>query len=137
MTVGNPPLAGMEEGLVDATWLRGLAGGQNEFFQNGLAAPNAASQATGTPIPTGMALVEVDSSVSTGSVVLPFAAAGTEIQLINNTANTVNVYASPVINPSTGALDTINALANATAFPATANNLFAFACAKNGKWAAK
>jgi hypothetical protein len=137
MTVGTPPLAGMEEGLVDANWLRGLAATQNEASIFGLAAPNANVQATATPIPSGFALVQVDSAVATGSVVLPFAASGTEIQIINNTAVQVNVFANAALNPLTGALDTINALANVAAFLAAANSIFAFACAKNGKWGAK
>jgi hypothetical protein len=137
MTVGTPPLSGMEQGLVDATWLFGLAGGTNQAFVAGLAAPNAASQATATPIPANTSLVQIDSSVATGSVTLPLALAGTDLAINNNTGNAVNMYASLVINQLTGALDTINAGANSAPVTLTANTITLVMCTKNGKWYTK
>lgn len=136
MTVGTPPGTGPQ--LVDGSWLTGLAGGQNQTYAAGLAAPNANNQATATVIPSGASLVEVDSAVSTGSVVLPAAIAGTELTIINNAGQTINVFANAAVNQLTGALDTINALSNATAFPlTTAIGVLWIACAKNGKWFTK
>jgi hypothetical protein len=138
MTVGLPPLANMEQGLVDATWLNGLAAGQNQTFQSGLAAPNAANQGTATPVPSGISMVEVDSSVNTGSLVLPFAVAGTEISIIQNGTGVLNIYANAGTNPLTAAQDQINNASNATAFATvTSPSVTWFACAKNGKWYAK
>jgi hypothetical protein len=136
MTIGTPPGTGPQ--LVDGLWLAGIAGGLNQTYQAGLTAPNAASQATATVVPSGISLVEVDTSVANGSLVLPAAIAGTEISIINNTANTLNIYANAAINQATGALDTINALANASPFTgATLNSITWIACAKNGKWYTK
>ena len=135
MVTGTPPGAGFQ--LVDGAWLSGLAGGQNQSYQAGVTANNAASQATATQIPSLISIVEVDTSVSTGSLVLPAAVAGSEITLINNTGNTINVYASLVTNALTGSLDTINALSNATALQPTANTVTIFYCAKNGHWLTK
>lgn len=136
MTVGTPP--GTGPGLVDGAWLAGLAGGGNLTAQSGLAAPNANSQATATVIPPGIYLVEVDSSVATGSVVLPPAVAGTELALINNGTGVLNVFADPTINQLTGALDTINNVANGTAVATvTAPSTTWYSCAKNGKWFSK
>lgn len=136
MTVGTPPGTGPQ--LVDGLWLQGLAGGLNQTYVSGLVANNAASQATATSIPSGISLAEVDTSVANGSLVLPDAIAGTEVSVINNTANTLNIYANAAINQTTGVLDTINALANASPFTgATGNTITWFACAKNGKWYTK
>ena len=139
MTVGTPPGTGPQ--LVDGAWLLGISGGENQTFGI-VAAPNAASQSTGTPIPSGVSLIEIDSGVNTGSVVLPAAVAGTEISIINNlgSGNAVNVYANPATNQLTGTLDKIGNASNATATPisgATAGTIMWFACAKNGAWYSK
>ncbi len=135
MTVGTQPGNGPQ--LIDGTWVNGLAGGQNQTYQSGLTANNAASQSTATSIPAGIAIVEVDTSVANGSLVLPFANAGTEFALNNNTANSLDVYAQPGTNAATSSLDTINSLSNTTAFSAGANAITVFMCAKNGKWFTK
>jgi hypothetical protein len=123
--------------LVDGIWLAGLAGGQNQTYIAGVTANNAASQTTATAIASGLSLVEVDTAVATGSVNLPAAVAGTEVTIINNTAVSINVYASPIINQTTGALDTINALPNANPLQPAANSVTWLACAKNGHWLSK
>lgn len=138
--VGTPPGTGFQ--LVDGVWLTGLAGGANQIYAAGLSAPNAASQSTATPIPATTSLIEVDSSVSTGSLVLPAAVAGSQITVINNTANGLDVYANTRLNQLTGALDTINTSTNTTAFTGITGNggatpVIIFSCAKNGLWLTK
>ena len=136
MTVGTPPGTGFQ--LVDGNWLNGLAGGTNNNYVSGLAAPNAASQATATPIPSNVEFVEIDSAVPNGSLVLPLAIAGTQIACINTVAQTVNYYANAGINPLTGAQDTINGASNATPFnTSTSAAVIIFYCAKNGSWRTK
>jgi hypothetical protein len=136
MTVGTPPGTGI--GMVDGAWLNALAGGLNQTYQAGVAATTAASQANGFHYPSGINILEVDSSVATGSIVLPAAVAGTELTIVNTTANALNVYANPSINQLTGSTDQINGASNATAFTVTAsggaNPVPIFYCAKNGAW---
>lgn len=138
--VGTPPGTGFQ--LVDGVWLTGLAGGANQIYAAGIAAPNANSQATATPVPAVTSLIEVDSSVATGSLVLPAAVAGSQITIINNTANALNTFANVRVNQLTGALDTINSLSNGTAFTGITGNggaspVVIFTCAKNGLWLTK
>jgi len=134
MTVGNPPLAGMEEGLVDANWLRGLAAQQNSTFQSGITA-SGSTQAGAFQLPSGVALFEIDTATSAQGVALPPAIAGTEITIYNNTAQTnLVVYPSIVNNFLTGAQDTIN---NTTSLAfSAARQVMSIVCAKTGVWAA-
>ena len=126
---GQAPTNG--PGLQDGTWLNGLAGGQNETYQYGIAAAGS-GQSTATVLPAGIALIEVDSG--TGGVALPFCYQGEEFSIYNNTASTVTVYPNAVNNPMTAAQDTIN---NTTSLSMTARTPYYFACAKNGVWSGK
>jgi hypothetical protein len=138
MTTGVPPGAGFE--LTDGAWLRALAGGLNVGQISGFTANVSSSQSGGAQIPSGIALVEVDTSVTLGSVILPYAIAGTVLTIINNTLNQLYVYANPTFNRLTGTLDTINQSgSNSTPFTGvTASNsnvpVVTFYCAKNGLW---
>jgi hypothetical protein len=132
MTVGTPPGTGFQ--LVDGIWLTGLAGGQNETYQSGLAAAGS-TQATATQIPSGIGIVEIDSG--TGGVALPSAFPGMEITLYNNSGSGLTLYPNVQNNPITGAQDTIN---NGTTIASGVfiNGYVAFLmCAKAGKWAFK
>jgi len=135
MTVGTPPLAGMEQGLVDATWLLGIAAGQNETFQSGITAAGT-TQAGATQLPSGIALIEIDTAPANAGVALPFAIAGTEIGVFNATSSTtLKYYPNVANNPLTGAQDTINGATSVTT--PGAQSVTWFSCAKNGIWGAK
>lgn len=144
MTIGRPPQQGQGIGQPDFVWLNGLAGGNNFNCQT-VAAPNAASQATatqiGVPNAQGIeaALIDCNSSVNTGSLQLPQAVKGKELSILNRTANTINVYASPQVNKVTGALDVIIGAGasntNATAVTIATFVANYFFCPVDGVWA--
>lgn len=135
MTVGTPP--GTGPGLVDGAWLQGLANGTNESYISGVVAAGT-TQANGTPIPAGIALVEIDTVPASSGVVLPLAVAGTEITCINTVATTLAYYANAAVNPLTGSTDSINGTSNSTAFnTSTSAAAIIFYCAKNGSWRTK
>jgi hypothetical protein len=96
-----------------------------------VAAPNANSQATCTVITTP--LVNVTSSVGTGSLCLPTATAGSFVFLSNTTGNTVNVFGSnqPFVP---GVQDTINATAGSTANAVVTVAHVVFFSPANGVW---
>lgn len=132
--VGTPPIAG--PALQDGVWLNGLAGGLNESYQAGIAAAGT-TQATATVIPSGIALVEIDTVPASSGAALPSAIAGTEIQIFNSTATTVKFYPSVANNPITGIQDTINGATSLTVTGVGGGTVSALMCAKNGVWAAK
>lgn len=119
--------------MPDATWLNGLAGGQNESYQYGITATGS-TQAGATQLPAGVALIEVDTTASGTGVALPFCLQGMEFSVYNNGANTLTIYPNVVNNPQTGAQDTIN---NATSVTVATHTPEFFGCAKNGVWSAK
>lgn len=133
--VGQPPIPSNGPGLVDGTWLNGLAGGQNYTTQSGIVAHAGGTQAACTVLPAGIAQISVDTVATNGdSVCLPFAAAGMDIQIANNSSSTLNIYGQAANNPLTGAADTINATAGSTNYsPTTQQNVECYA-AKNGAW---
>lgn len=133
--VGTPPLNNMGFGMVDANWLNGLAGGQNFTFQSGITAHAGGGQAACLQLQPSIAFYSVDTVATSGdSVCLPFAAAGANIQVANNSATTLNIFGQAANNPLTGAADTINATAGSSAYqPTTTQNVECFA-AKNGAW---
>lgn len=132
-TVGTPPIPSNGMGLVDGTWLNGLAGGLNSSYQYGLTAAGT-TQATATQLPSGMKLMETDTVGSSTGVALPFCYQGTEFKLYNNGAQTLTVYPNVTNNPTTGVQDTIN---NGTSVTMTTHTAEEFFCAKTGIWAAK
>lgn len=133
--VGTPPIPSNGFGAVDGTWLNGLAGGLNETYQYGLTATGS-TQAGAAQMPSGIALLEVDSSTaSTGiGIALPFCYQGMELSIYDNTANNLTAYPNVTNNPQTAAQDTIN---NTTSVTITAHTPEYFSCAKNGIWSAK
>lgn len=144
MTVGRRPQAGQGVGQPDFVWLRGLAGGNNRFFQS-VTAFAGGGQANGTPIgatqnnadQSEAQLVEIQVVATIAdSCQLPAAVAGKVLDVFNSTANSANVFASPSINKATGALDTINALTNVTAYAIAAGVSVRFFSPRNGIWAA-
>lgn len=94
------------------------------FSVSTIAAPNAASQGTASALPSS--INRISSSVVTGSVVMPASIAGSFLTVINDTANTVNVY------PAVG--DKINALATNAAFSLNAGKAADCYCAVAGTW---
>ena len=121
---------------MDGLWLNGLAGGQNATFQSGIVAHAGGTQAACFNLPVGIYYMQVDTVASPGdSVCLPFAVAGTNIQIHNNSANTLNIYGLAANNPLTGAADTINGVAGSTPEIPVAHGSADCFVAKNGNWA--
>jgi|SRR5882762_1812846 len=129
---GNPPVNGFQ--TPDGTWLLGLAGGQNYAYQYGITAAGT-TQATATPLPAGVYLLEADTVAASTGVNLPTCVPGTQIILYNNGAQTLTVYPAVANNPATAAQDTIN---NNTTLPSglATHVQIAFACVKAGVWSA-
>lgn len=125
---GNPPQNG--PGLVDGTWLNGLANGQNYSYQSGITAAGT-TQATATQLPAAIYMLEADTVAGSTGVNAPPALPGTQFILYNNGSNTLTIYPAVANNPTTAAQDTIN---NATSITLTAHTSIAFACAKAGVW---
>jgi hypothetical protein len=130
-TVGTVP--GNGPGLVDGTWLNGLAGGQNFSYQYGFTAAGT-TQATSLQLPAGIYLMEMDTVASSTGVALPPCFQGTALMLYNNGAQTLTVYPAIVNNPITAAQDTIDNSTSASVASHVSEILF---CAKNGVWASK
>lgn len=131
--VGTPPINGFA--TVDGNWLNGLAGGQNATFQSGIVAHAGGTQAACFNLPVGVYYMQIDTVATTGdSVCLPFAAAGTNVQIRNNGANTVNIFGQSANNPLTGAADTINGTAGSSAYSPTTQQSADCFVAKNGSW---
>ena len=138
-TVGIPPIA---NGFapVDGTWLNGVAGGQNFSYQYGLTAAGT-NQATAAVVPSGIYLVEVDTSGSGGAtgIALPECYQGTVLTVLNNTAYTIDVYPNAANNGTTNAQDVI-ITAGSAGTTSTSMTLYTgktFSCAKNGTWLGK
>lgn len=129
-TVGTPPVPATGPGLVDGTWLNGLANGYNYSFQSGITALGT-TQATATALPAGIYMVEVDTAGSGTGVNLPPCLAGTQLIIYNNGLNTINIFPAVANNPITAAQDTIN---NLTSVTLASHTQTAAACAKNGIW---
>ena len=142
MTTGIPPAQGQKIGMPDFFWLNGLAGGNNRYFQTAAGFPGG-GQLLGTPIgvPNAQgieaALVLLNPVATAGdSFQLPQAGAGKTLLVFNNTLNSANIFAEPILNRASGTLDVINALTNPTAYPLAAGQRALFFCPANGIWAA-
>lgn len=139
---GRAPQQGQGIGQPDFQWLLGLAGGDNRQAQS-VAAFAGGGQPGGTVIGAINAqgyqaeLIEI-RTVTTGgdSVQLPQASAGKKMCVFNSSANSANVFANPNVNKATGALDTINALTNVTAFALAGGARTTIFCPRDGIWAA-
>ncbi len=139
---GQPPLTGSGMTLQDSNWLNGLAGGQNFTYQSGLTAVGS-TQATALQLGSGIYLFEVDTSGSGGAtgVALPECVAGTVVNLLNNTAYTIDVYPAVANNSAlaTPAQDVI-VVAGSAGTTSTSQTLYSgktYTCAKTGTWLAK
>ena len=135
--VGVPPIPATGPGMVDGTWLNGLAGGQNFSYQSGIVAKAGGTQALATPLPIGIYLIEVDTVATTGdSVLLPQCLQGSAFLLRNAGAGTLDTYGQVAVNPITGVADTINGVAGSTTYTMATQTNAVFFCAKNGAWSA-
>jgi hypothetical protein len=130
---GQPPIPSNGPGLVDGTWLNGLAGGLNNAYQYGFTAAGT-NQSTALQLPSGFNLMELDTVAASTGVALPPCLQGTSLSIYNNGASTVTVYPSIANNPITAGQDTIN---NATSVTIATHVVNYFACAKNGVWSSK
>lgn len=131
--VGTPPGSG--PGLADGVWLNGLAAGQNQSYQNGITAKASGTQTTCTNLTPGIYLNQVDTVTTTSdSICLPFAIAGTNIQIRNNGAQTVAIFAQSGTNTLTASTDTINNASNSSSYTVIAQNSADCFTAKNGSW---
>lgn len=121
-------------GMVDGTWLNGIANGQNYSYQSGITAAGT-TQATATQLPAGVYLLEVDTAAASTGVAMAPCIPGVQSTLYNNGAQTLTIYPAVANNPllSPAAQDTIN---NATSITLTSHTQIAFSCAKAGVWAA-
>jgi hypothetical protein len=134
---GQVPVPGFQQ--IDGTWLLGLAGGQNYAYQYGITAHAGGGQAACQNLTPGSAIYQVDTVVSTNdSICLPFAIAGTDLNLRNNGASALAIYGQTNNNLLTAAVDTINGTAGSTEYPngsglLAQNSMECFA-AKNGSW---
>lgn len=126
-------LPGTGPSLIDGAWLNGLAGGLNYSYQYGITAAGT-TQATATQLPSGIALLEVDTTAASTGAALPPCFQGTSLSLYNNGASTLTVYPNVVNNPITAAQDTIN---NTTSVTIATHIVNIFSCAKNGVWSSK
>jgi len=129
---GQPPIPSTGPGLVDGTWLNGLAGGTNSLYASGLFSTGATS-ATATQLSNGIRLFEVDTApTSNGGVNLPACVAGGDITVYNATSAVLNVYPSLLVNSTTATQDTLDGTYAFITIPVTSTA--EFYCAKNGKW---
>lgn len=134
---GMPPLPATGPGLVDGTWLNGLAGGTNYAAQYGITAHAGGTQAAAFQLPQGYAILQVGTVATTDdSVALPQCVQGSFIFLANAGASTLDVYGSPVTNGLTAGHDTINGTAGTSAYTLLTETNAIFFCAKNGAWTA-
>lgn len=131
---GNPPVNGYQ--TPDGTWLLGLSSGANMTYQSGITAHAGGGQAACTQLQPGIAFYSVDTVASSGdSVCLPYAVAGTDLQIANNSSTTLNIFSPSANNLLTGAVDTINNVAGSSAYTngTTQKNIECFS-PKNGAW---
>jgi hypothetical protein len=130
---GQPPVQGFQ--TPDGTWLLGLSGGQNQSYEFAITAKAGGTQTTCTNIAPGIYLNQVDTVASgNDSICLPFAVAGTNIQIRNNGAQTMAIFAQSGTNLLTASTDTINNASNASSYTVVAQNSADCFAAKNGSW---
>lgn len=131
--VGTPPTPATGMGLVDGTWLNGLAGGENHAYQSGITAAGS-TQAGATQLNAGVRMFSIDTVASSTGVALPSCLQGNELSIYNNGANTLTVYPAVANNPVTAAQDTIN---NGTSTSESSHTVKTYYCPENGVWAAQ
>ncbi len=137
MTKGREPQSGQGIGQPDFVWLRGLAEGNNRFTRPSVTALSGGGQPGAIEVGAVSELVEVRTvAVADDSCLLPQAINGKVIKVFNSSANSTNIYASPVVNKATAALDTINGNTNVTAYALAGGKSVEFFCPRDGIWAA-
>lgn len=141
MGIGRQPRQGSGIGMVDAQWLLGLAGGDNQFTQSGIVALAGGAQATAPVIGAVSsqgylsALHRVATvATATDSVQLVNAIKGRSMLVHNAGANAMALFASATVNKATGTQDVINALANGVAISIPAGKIALIFCAQDGFW---
>lgn len=127
---GQPPTPYGGPALQDSQWILGLSYGVNYSYQSGITAAGT-TQATATPLPNNIFLVEIDTVAGSTGVTLPSCIPGTQLQIYNNGSSTLTIYPAVANNPLTSAQDTIN---NTTSLSLTAHTATSPACAKAGVW---
>lgn len=143
MSTGRAPTPYEGFGLPDNLWLNGLAGGDNLYTQDVVAFAGG-GQANATPMglqnPQGIqaALIRIKTVASANdSCQLPQAIKGQSKLVLNGAAaNSANIYANPNTNKVTGVTDTINGVANGTAYALAAGVAVLFFCPADGIWGA-
>ena len=131
--VGQAPVPGFQ--TPDGSWLLGLAAGSNFSYQYAIVAKASGTQTTCTNIVPGIYLAQVDTVVTGGdSICLPFAVAGTNLNIRNNGAQSMNVFAQAGTNLLTASTDQINNITNTSAIAVTAQQIMECFAAKNGSW---
>jgi hypothetical protein len=130
---GQVPVNGFQ--TPDGTWLNGVAAGLNFTYQSGFTAAGT-TQATALQLPSGIYLMEVDTTAASTGVAVPPCLAGTALSIYNNGAQTLTIYPAIANNPVTAAQDTIN---NGTSLSGglASHVPVHFNCAKNGNWSAE
>ena len=132
MAVGVVPIAGAGFGMIDQSYALGVAQDRNNTYQTGIAAAVTTGSATGaTQLAAGSAFYSIDTSTGTNndSILLPPALAGMQVQVFNNTANTIDVFGTTQASTQ----DKINNVT--TAFALTTYQSATFTCAKAAQWA--
>lgn len=132
---GQAPLKNMAQGLIDAQWLLGLSGGNNQTFINGLTATGTTA-ADAFKVPSNYQNVAFSSVPSSTGAILPPAIPGTRIVIYNHdAANTLTVYANTANNPLTGSADHISSGSGLVTSATVAHGIaFSLTCATPGIW---
>ena len=131
--IGNKPETG--ERLIDGAYVNGIAAGQNFESASGLVAHAGGGQASATPLPLKALIAVSTVATAADSVVLPVSDAGMSMTVINTSANSLDIYASPLANHKNGDVsDKINGEDNDTAYALAAGAIVQFVCAKAGNW---
>lgn len=132
---GQAPLKNMAQGLIDAQWLLGLSGGNNQTFINGLTATGTTA-ADAFKVPSNYQNVVFASVPSGTGAVFPPAIPGTRIVIYNHdAANSLTVYANTANNPLTGSADHISSGAGLVTSATVAHGVaISFTCATPGIW---
>lgn len=143
MTTGRAPIPLQGVGMPDLVWLNGFAGGDNLYTQDVVAfAGGGQVNATPMGLPNAQGIQAAAIRIKTvaagnDSCQLPQAIHGLWKLVFNAAAaNSANIYANPGTNRVTGVTDTINGVANGTAYALAAGAAVLFFCPADGVWAA-
>ena len=132
---GQAPLRHMSQGLIDAQWLLGLSGGNNQTFINGLTSTGTTA-ADAFPVPSNVQNVVFSTVAASTGALLPFAIPGTRIVIFNHdSADALTVYAQTANNPLTGSADQISTGSGLVASASIPHGVaLSLTCAAPGIW---